>query len=182
MTQDHLCKMQRYVARVAITPSVFRGQSPPGFVSAAREFLANLDLTPLANIDVSEYPKWLDEKTHALMAKFPVKDRWGHARKSINIFTTMASLNRFLCEVYALQRLENALEVPLDNEVERKLRKFARNHKELFAKGQFPTWNTITALDSTNSKKYQQIAQAMAEDLRIPRARLDVMLWEATEG
>jgi len=46
----------------------------------------------------------------------------------------------------------------------------------------FPKWTTVTALDSTHSEKYQQVAQAKAADLKIPRGRLDVILWEPTES
>src|SRR5436305_9837822 len=41
--QNHLREMQRYVANVAITPSTFR-KLGAGFVEAAQEFLASLNL------------------------------------------------------------------------------------------------------------------------------------------
>jgi len=99
--QNHLCEMQRYVANVAITPSTFR-KLGAGFVEAAQEFLASLNLKQLANLEPSEYPKWLEDQTQALLASFPLAERWGPARKSINIFMVMASLNQFLCDEYKL--------------------------------------------------------------------------------
>jgi hypothetical protein len=48
--QNHLCEMQRYVANVAITPSTFR-KLGAGFVEAAQEFLASLNLKSLANLE-----------------------------------------------------------------------------------------------------------------------------------
>src|SRR5437899_4807871 len=54
-----------------------------GFVEAAQEFLASLNLKQLANLEPSEYPKWLEDQTQALMASFPLAERWGPARKSI---------------------------------------------------------------------------------------------------
>src|SRR5437899_4416368 len=43
-----------------------------GFVEAAQEFLASLNLKQLANLEPSEYPKWLEDQTQALMASFPL--------------------------------------------------------------------------------------------------------------
>lgn len=177
--QKHLFDMQRYTATVGITASALRNLGPGRFVQTAREFLGGLDLSPLATLDSSEYPKWLEVQTQALMSKFP-RPFWGPARKAINIFMTMASLNRFSYEAYALERLAYVLEVPLDNVVEGKLRKFGRNRR-LFTQGEFPKWKSIKVLDSINSEKYQQIAQTMAKELEIPRARLDVVLWEPTQ-
>jgi hypothetical protein len=98
------------------------------------------------------------------------------ARKAVNIFMVMASLNIFLRTAYGLQQFENALEVPLDNTVERKLRRFGRAQK-VFPRASFPRWNSIKKLDANNSAKYQQIAEVMAKQLGIPRGRLDVALF-----
>ena len=172
---NHLCDLRRYVANVAITASALRKQGAAGFVSTAREFLANLDLKTLASVGPSEYPDWLETQTQALAAKFPI-NRWGPARKAINIFMVMASLNRFLCGEYALERFDDVLEVPLDGIVAGKLRTYAREHK-LFSEKGFPEWESIKALDAVNSAKYQTIAQHIARELGIPRGRLDVALW-----
>jgi hypothetical protein len=175
--QNHLGDMQRYLANVAVTPSALRNLGAGGLVRTAREFLGNLDLKPLASLDPSAYPEWLEDQTRALRARFPVKDLWGPARKSINIFMVMASLNIVLCNVYALERFEHVLEVPLDNVVERKLRKFGRN-RQMFSDEEFPKWNGIKRLDSMNSEKYQKVAQTVAKQRGIPRGRLDIALWE----
>src|SRR5207253_9424604 len=111
--QNHLREMQRYVANVAITPSTFR-KLGAGFVEAAQEFLASLNLKQLANLEPSEYPKWVEDQTQALMASFPLAERWGPARKSTNIFMAMASLNQFLCDEYQRHRFGYVPEVSLD--------------------------------------------------------------------
>lgn len=147
----------------------------------AIEFLGGLDLNPLKTKDPFEYPGWLNAQAEKLMTKLPpIKNIWGQARKAINIFMTMASLNRFLNEEYGLERLEDVLEVPLDKEVGTKLWDFGQ--KQGMIPNHFPKWTTITALDSANSEKYQQIALAMAEKLRISRGRLDVILWKSAEN
>jgi hypothetical protein len=75
-----------------------------GLLGSSTEFLASLNLKSLANLEPSEYPKWLEDQTQALMARFPIAERWGPARKSINIFMEMASRNQFLCDEYKLHR------------------------------------------------------------------------------
>jgi len=172
--QNHLREMQRYVANVAITPSTFR-KLGAGFVEAAQEFLASLNLKQLANLEPSEYPKWLEDQTQALMASFPLAERWGPARKSINIFMVMASLNQFLCDEYKLHRFGYVLEVPLDNTVTKKLRAVGKGEKSCAPK--FSTFS-IKQLKKADSDQYQELAQACAEERGIPRGRLDIELWE----
>jgi hypothetical protein len=169
--------MQRYVANVAITPSTLRNLGAKDLVRAARQRLAEIDMKPLATIATAAYAQWLDRETQLMMAVFPIRDLWGPARKSLNIFMTMASLNRFLYAAYTLERLETVLEVPLDDIVQKKLQAWGRNRK-MFADDEFPLWKSIKALNGEDSCKYQQIALAMAEELGIPRGRLDIALWE----
>src|SRR5947199_10611691 len=154
--QNHLREMQRYVANVAITPSTFR-KLGAGFVEAAQEFLASLNLKQLANLEPSEYPKWLEDQTQALMARFPIAERWGPARKSINIFMVMASLNQFLCDEYKLHRFGYVLEVPLDNTVTKKLRAWVQARTRV-RRGQFPTFS-IKQLKKADSDQYKEMAQ-----------------------
>src|SRR5437899_12972822 len=94
-----------------------------GFVEAAQEFLASLNLKQLANLEPSEYPKWLEDQTQALMASFPLAERWGPARKSINIFMVMAWWNQFLCDESKLNRFGSVLEWPLDIPVPKQCRR-----------------------------------------------------------
>jgi len=129
-----------------------------------------------ANLEPSEYPKWLEDQTQALMASFPLAERWGPARKSINIFMVMASLNQFLCDEYKLHRFGYVLEVPLDNTVTKKLRAWGKERNRV-RRGQFPTFS-IKQLKKADSDQYQELAQACAEERGIPRGRLDIELWE----
>jgi hypothetical protein len=85
-------------------------------------------------------------------------------------------LNVFLRPAYGLDRFENVLEVPLDNTVVKKLRKFGRTQK-VFPRAEFPKWESIKKLDPTNSAKHQQIADVMSAQRGIPRGRLDVALF-----
>src|SRR6266478_2670788 len=114
LTEKQLKEMQRYVANVGITSSALRNLGGKGLVETARNFLTvKLDLKPLRAIKPSRYPAWLDRNTKALTQAFPKLGLWGPARKAINIFMVMASVNRFLCEAYRLDRLDDVLELPL---------------------------------------------------------------------
>jgi hypothetical protein len=176
VSQQHLAELQRYIAKMGTTASSLRNQGGRGLVSAAIAFLASLDLTQLANQTPTTYPQWLDAQTNSLVGQFPVTGLWGGARKVINIFMVMASLNVFLRPAYGLDRFENVLEVPLDNTVVKKLRKFGRTQK-VFPRAEFPKWESIKKLDPTNSAKHQQIADVMSAQRGIPRGRLDVALF-----
>jgi hypothetical protein len=173
MDPNELSSMQQYVADAGITPSALRNLGEPGFVGVAKQFLGKLELLPLATIELDHYSSWLDSRTSDLMNRFP-KPLWGPARKSMNIFMVMAALNRFVCAAYRLERLETVLEVPLDNYVAKALLEWAKEKKLL--REQAPKWVSIKELDEENSSKLQGLAMARADELRIPRGRLDVAL------
>lgn len=179
--QAHPALMQRYIANVGITASALRNLGAGGFVRAAQEFLEGIDLKPLTTIRASGYPSWLESKTRALMETFPTKGLWGPARKCMNIFMVMASLNRFMCAAYALDHLDGALEVPLDSRVARKVRAWARGRGRgrgrALSPDEIPRWKSIKAVDPNSSEKFQLLAAAMAKERGIPRGRLDVALW-----
>lgn len=175
ISQQHLDEMQHYVAKVGTTASALRNQGGSGLVSTAISFLSGIDLKQLASHTPATYRQWLDTQTNALMGQFPVAGLWGPARKVVNIFMVMASLNVFLRTAYGLDRFENVLEVPLDNTVEEKLRHFGLSNN-LFP-GAFPQWQSIKNLTQPDSDKYQQIADAMSNNLGVPRGRLDVVLF-----
>jgi hypothetical protein len=172
--QAYLRKMQRYVAEVAITPSALRNLGAKGLVSRAQNFLAAIDLKTLSAIGPSAYSGWLNQKTEDLLKEWAVGDLWRPARKSVNIFMVMASLNRFLCAAYALDRLEDAFEVPLDNYVAKTV--LARAKKKGLSHDELPRWLAIKQLDPKTSEKLQEFAAAMAKEWEIPRGRLDVVI------
>jgi hypothetical protein len=173
-SQQHLDEMHHYIAKVGTTGSALRNQGGSGLRSAAITFLSGINLRQLSG-QTTTYRQWLDAQTNALMGQFPVSDLWGPARKVVNIFMVMTSLNIFLRTVYGLDRFENVLEVPLDNTVEKKLRQFGLSNN-MFPTA-FPQWQSIKGLTQPNSDKYQQIADSMSNHLGVPRGRLDVILF-----
>lgn len=171
--QTRLTYLQRYIANVAITPSVFRNSAPKGSVKKAIDFLSTIDLKPLKNLEPSDYPEWLDNRTEELRKR--LADLWGPARKAINIFMTMALLNRFISSAYRLNRLKAAFEVPLDGRVRNKLVVWGKQQK-IIRRGELPPFS-IRALKKKDSDRYQELAQRMAAERKIPRGLLDVELW-----
>ena len=170
--------VQKYVASCAITASALRNQGAPGLVRTARDYCAEIDLDALGKIDTSEYLRWLENRTQSLMKvkEFDVKNPWGPARKAINIFMVVASLNRILWEAYKLEQFENALEVPLDGGVGGELCRYAKQRK-LLRDGERLRWETIKMLSPDKSARLQEIAQEMAKERGIPRGQLDILLW-----
>ena len=177
MTLDpvHSAEMQRYVAVVAITPSALRNLGAKGFVGTAQKFLGGIDLEPLVHMGPSEYPGWLDSRSAELMEAFPIEQRWGPARKCVNIFMVMAALNRFLCAAYALEHLEGVFEVPLDTRVAIRVLKWAKRKSP--PSGELPVWRSIKKLDKENSEMFQKLASEIAKEQGIPRGHLDVAFW-----
>jgi len=174
--QIDLTDVKHYIAEVGITASALRNQGKKGLVEKARKFLSTIDMDPLRNIDPAGYPEWLDGETEKLERAFQTKKKlFGPARKCVNIFMVMASLNRFLCVEYNLNRLENMLEVPLDNKNAQRLLEWAKG------KGlpdfEIPKWKRIKTLDGQNSKKFQDLAAHRANELGVPRGRLDIILF-----
>src|SRR4051812_18077097 len=125
MNTEFLKRLQRFVVNIAVSASSLRNQGAEGVVHAARCFLIDLDLLPLKTIELSDYPKWLDDNTNELVQHLPEGARnWGAARKVINILTTQSFLNGRLATAYCLDRLGNVMETPLDNMAAAKLRKW----------------------------------------------------------
>ena len=175
---QQLNRMQAYCANVAITASALRKQGDSGLVELARRFLGDLPLAPLRTLGPPNYPHWLNDQTNALAELFREKHaHWGSARKSINIFMTMAALNRFLCSAYELERFEHVMEVPLDSVVMGDLRQWEKDHAAAIT---LPAVS-ITDLEPETSCKFQNVAAKRADALGVPRGRLDAMLWKPTK-
>ena len=169
---DFLAAIQEYVANIAIGASSLRNQGAPGVIDAARQFLAGLPLRHLKGIEPSRYGKWLDKATYELQASFPdgAKDKWGAARKAINIFMCHAQMNRELSSEYELDRLAEAMETPLDKLSATKLCEWAAGRR-------LPRWLGVGSLTPEVSRAYQDFALEIAKQKGIPRACLDVLLW-----
>jgi len=140
-------------------------------MNAARQFLTGLDLNDLKGMNLSLYAEWLNKVTCKLKDRFPASaKKWGTARKALNVFLCHAYLNRELSETYGLKRFGNVMETPLDSLAANKLRESAGTTK-------LPRWLGVCNLTPEMSIEYQDYALEFAEQIDIPRACLDIILF-----
>jgi len=173
--EEFLMLMQRYVANLAISGSTLRNQGAAGVIEAARQFLAELPLNTFLDIHPGDYPGVLNQWTEELRIQLPLgAQRWGAARKALNVFLVQVFLNRYLGDHYGLNEFGEVLETPLDSKATGRLRNMAEH-------GVLPRWNGIINLTAEVSQQYQDFATEYAGEIGLPRACLDILLWPDEE-
>jgi hypothetical protein len=165
--------VQSRTARVAIGASTVRGRGNAGTVAAARRFLRSLPLRRFAVRNPNRFAAELNRTTNDLCTALPRKaQRWGLARKILNIFLRDCLYTTYLAEAYHLQRAERFLEVPLDSITARELRLAA-------GRGGLPRWPGVRNVTADVSARYQAVAANQAKPLNIARIHLDSLWWAA---
>lgn len=164
--------VQKRIANTSIGASTFRGQKK-GSVQKAREYLQELDLTGLESLSEGEFARWLNGRTEELRQRLPGHE-WGVARKAMNVFLENAFYDKFLSQRYNLDALETVLELPLDSNVAKGLRRDLDPHHDLTM---LPKWDTIRRLSPEASKRFQDCAQVIADRERTSRIYLDLKYW-----
>ena len=166
-------EQQAYLATVAITSSVLRNQGAPGVIQAAQGFLSTLDLSRFTATNEADYLAILDTVTVELQHRLPIgAQRWGAARKALNLFLRDACYHRFLAPQYALEGLEPYMEIPLDSVVAEALMAHAK------AKGRtLPTWQSIKELTAEVSRAFQAEARSWANATGVTLPHLDMRIW-----
>jgi hypothetical protein len=86
-----------------------------GDIEHIRRFLDRLDLRRFS--DPAKFSRTVDRSTTAL-AKLLPKNRWGAARKFLNLYLRNATYNFYLRRAYRLDRVEHLLELPMDSYAE----------------------------------------------------------------
>lgn len=178
---DHI---QRQVSELAVGASALRNQGGSGLIKAARTHFkaTNIDLYGAAK-DTAAFLQLLDNDTAALQAKFPIgAQHWGAARKAMNLFLRDACYNRFLSSHYGLGRIEQWLEVPIDNDVATGLIDDLRKGTYSMPSGFIaPNWTKIKTLTNTVSASFQIMAQAYSNCLGIARVHVDLLYWRQSK-
>jgi len=170
---NHFCAdLQRYIAETAIGPSSLRNQGANGVIRAARDYLADLDLTVFRGKNERSFLRTLDTKTEELRQALPWGARnWGAARKALNIFLRDICYNRFLCERLGLSDAqEEWMEIPLDATVANAL-------ISTDERGELPSWPGLIRLTPEVSADFQKFAKEAAAKQNITRIHLDMRLW-----
>jgi hypothetical protein len=171
--KDFLAAIQARTARVAIGASTARGRGNKGAAKAARSFLCGLKLAPFAVRSRAAFAAQLDRATAQLLSALPRKaQRWGLARKFLNIFLRDCFYTTYLARAYHLDRAEQLFELPLDSITAKELRKAAgREH--------LPRWPGVRKVTKDVSARYQVIALEEAKKEKIARLHLDAKYWAA---
>lgn len=163
--------LQRNIASRSIGASTVRGMGPKGTAAAARIYLTKLNLTNIHGLSEKQFMNWLNKNTEDFQSELPPGGGWwGSARKYLNIFLRHVNYNRFLCDAFDLSHIESFLEVPLDSQVAKALRK---EH----GGSALPRWKTVKGLDWKTNKLYQDFASEIAAGKRLSRVHLDVLYW-----
>ena len=169
---DFIRRVREREASISIGASTARNMGE-GTVKQARDFLRNLDLPSFTADSEEVFLARLDESTDKLKESLSYRS-WGAARKFLNIFLRGAFYNRFLCDYYAINVLEQFLEVPLDKSVAQGLNG-ERNGETL------PRWKTILRLHPQESAVYQAFARSVAREKQCARVHLDLWYWRREE-
>mgnify|MGYP001118069998 CR=1 FL=1 len=174
-----LKKIQRRIANVAIAPSTVRGQ-PAGTVDIIREFLASLNLQKFKMISSeNEFTRHLNYLTKKLQKRL-LKECWGIARKSLNVFLELAFFDRHLAEEYNLIELADFLELPYDSYTKKGIKKKAdiynlKNEWEQIKN----ECKSIKKFQKETNIEFQKIAKKIAEKEGLHRVYLDILFWRA---
>jgi predicted transcriptional regulator len=167
--------LQRFLAEVAITQSAVRGETKAGLREAVVDFLSReLQLGDFAN--PGQFYKVLDQEVSMLKKSCGMS--WGTTRKCLNIFLRDATYNCYTRRRYGLEAIEPLLEVPLDKNVERGIRRDVCRLKPplpslpKFENGAF----SIIKLTREQHEDYQKAADWIArEKYHTHRVHLDLL-------
>ena len=167
---DLLQAIQKLNARMAIGSSSMRGAGSAGVVRCAQEFLGELPLRPFGTTSRANFLSQLDGATDDLKLALPKgAQRWGVARKGLNIFLRNCLYTTYLRDEYDLGRAEKFFEVPLDSITGARLVKESR--------GELPPWETVRGLRAKRSSAYQVLAAKLAAKEGVARVHLDALWW-----
>lgn len=175
MDTQLLRSIQHYTARAAITSYSMRGAGSAGVVESAREFLAVLPLEQFGTSSKSKFLSGLDHTTLELTRALPKgAQRWGLARKGLNIFLRGCLYTTYLRDAFNLAAAEEYFEVPLDSITGDRLVKESR--------GALTPWKTVRGLRPRASAEYQAVAATLAVERGFARVHLDAVWWGEREG
>lgn len=171
MTPDQLTLLQRRIATIAIGPSTARRMGPKGTIDAVRSFLWSIDLKTLSETSAPDFVRSLDNHTDGLIKALPDgAQRFGPARKFLNLFLADVLYSRHLCKAWPLLHLEECLEVPLDSHVALALREEPEGRA-------LPRWTTVIGLTHADSDRFQEAASVIARRHQCARVHLDLIYW-----
>jgi hypothetical protein len=143
---------------------------PPGTLARIRQFLKeDVDLRIVGKSIPADFQDTLNDLTMRLRRRLSTgARRWGVARKCLNLFFRDALYNYYLRDAYHLAKFEPYLEIPLDSNVGRCLRKRDPS---------LPAWRTVKGLTPKLSARFQKAAAQIAKRENTYPVHLDVLYW-----
>lgn len=166
-----LQKLQRFTAEAMISSSALRKVGAAGAVKCARVYLSSITFSGLDRFTRFDYLLWLNRNTERLRDEFPAgAQKWGPARKAINIFMRSIVYTSPLADEYRLRNLLPYLEVPLDSNTGSALADEPEG-------AELPKWKSVVGLTPDLSNEYQAAALRVARRMGVHRADLDVYYW-----
>jgi len=163
--------LRKRVASVAIGASTIRRMGPKGTAVRARRFLAHVNLNRFRVDSKRDFGRELDGITELFLRTLPQEaQRWGLARKLLNIFLRDAAYNRYLSKRFRLRKVERWMEVPLDSHVGTQLCASSDGRH-------LPRWKTVVGLTPEVSRQFQNVATTVARRKSVTRVDLDVYYW-----
>jgi len=163
--------LQKRLAEISVSAPSLRNQGNPGLISSSRLFCSRIPLKEFNVSSEKQYNKILDKFTNKLMKEFPhdCRNNWGAARKTLNLFLREVMYNTDLSRQFKLKVIQ-FLEIPLDSYTAVNLYKHAKGNN-------LPRWISIKSLTKEISGEYQEVANQIALELKIPRIHLDLLYW-----
>ena len=170
MQIEFLRIVQSYVARIAIGPSTVRGRGNTGVAEKARAHLRMLNLSRFGTKSGQDFSARLDEETESLLHSLPEgAQKWGLARKIINIFLRDCAYSTYLAPEFRLSDAEEFYEIPLDSITAGELVKVDAARRL--------QWLGIKHLTPEVSMEFQRLALSEAKRLGVHRMHLDAYWW-----
>jgi hypothetical protein len=142
-----------------------------GDIQHIRKFLDRLDLRRFS--EPAKFSRALDRYTTAL-AKLLPENRWGAARKFLNLYLRDATYNFYLRRAYMLDGVEHLLELPMDSFAATELHKLCERRE-------LPSWKGVIHLTPEDNAAYQTFASKVAIREAIHRVHLDVRYWRSNK-
>ena len=173
---DLLKARLRFIANTSLSASSLRNQGGTGVVKAARTFMGELNLEEASAAVAEGYPAYLDNCTTKLMAYFPegARKNYGAARKALNIYLFACARDHMARSRYRLDRIELALELPIDRHAIDYLK---RQAKDEASQQTLKRFSFINQLNEDIHSAIQAVAAKVAECHGVMRCELDLLAW-----
>lgn len=178
MTNQELIKnIEWRISQTSVGPSTVRNQGSKGVVKNCRKYLSDIKSEEFFNsLRNKEFSDFLNFHTERLITDLPTNaQRWGIARKVLNIYFRGLIYNKFICDHYGsdLNNLKRSdilsqMEVPLDSYSAKELRKKFPD---------LPKWTTIKELTPEKSELFQLKAKEYGKEEEIAPVHLDLIFW-----